>query len=151
MPNKLFFRVNVRNERNFVIWLTSGVNFINILRTNFSNERWFGSFSLVTFLVSFLLLQKICTKNTVNFINILHTCFFIQKCVFCQNVTREKLRKALLYKKHVCKMLMKLTPGIEYSLSCREILSIQALSLTIKENENTSFLLPCVPEILTQL
>jgi len=30
--------------------------------------------------------------------------------LFCQNVTRGKLRKALLYKKHTRKMLMKLTP-----------------------------------------
>jgi len=25
--------------------------------------------------------------------------FFVRKCFFCQNVTREKLREALLYKK----------------------------------------------------
>jgi len=31
-----------------------------------------------------------------------------------QNVTREKLRQALLYKKFNCKMLMKLTPGVNF-------------------------------------
>jgi len=37
--------------------------------------------------------------------------FFVQKYFFCQNVTREKLCKALLYEKHVRKTLMKLTVG----------------------------------------
>jgi len=32
----------------------------------------------------------------------------------CQNVTREKLRKALSYEKGARKVLMKLTPGIHY-------------------------------------
>jgi hypothetical protein len=37
--------------------------------TNFSYERRFGSFSLVMFLVTFLLWQKIRTKNTCNWWN----------------------------------------------------------------------------------
>jgi len=42
-----------------------------------------------------------------------YTCaLFVQKCFFCQNVTTEKLRKALSYKKHVRIMLMKLTLGL---------------------------------------
>jgi len=53
-----------------------GVNFINILLTNFSNERCFGSF-------------------------------------FYVHVTRKKLTKQRLYKKFVCKMLMKLTEGVQ--------------------------------------
>jgi hypothetical protein len=40
----------------------------------------------------------------------LYARIFCTKILFCQNVTREKLRKALLYKKCVRKMLMKLTP-----------------------------------------
>jgi len=36
---------------------------------------------------------------------------FHMKVLFCQNVTREKLRQALLYEKRECKMLMKLTLG----------------------------------------
>jgi hypothetical protein len=35
--------------------------------------------------------------------------FFIQKCFFCQNVTRKKLPKRILYKKRAHKMLIKLT------------------------------------------
>ncbi len=39
------------------------------------------------------------------------TCaFFVRKCFFHQNLTREKLRKALWYEKCTHKMLMKLTP-----------------------------------------
>ncbi len=45
--------------------LTPGVNFMNIFRTNFSYERGFGSFSLLTFLVTFLLWGKIHTKTCV--------------------------------------------------------------------------------------
>jgi len=37
--------------------------------------------------------------------------FLAQKFFFCQNVTREKLLKALSYEKRVCKMLMKSTAG----------------------------------------
>ncbi len=39
--------------------------------------------------------------------------FFVQKCFFHQTVTREKQRKALLYEKHVRKMLIKLTRGVK--------------------------------------
>ena len=35
--------------------------------------------------------------------------------LFCQNITREKLREALSYKKHMHKMLMKLTPGVNFT------------------------------------
>ncbi len=61
--------------------VTPVVNFINILRTNFSYKHSFGSFSLVT-----------CTY--------------------------KKLPKWRLYKKFVCKMLMKLTAGLR-GLECR--------------------------------
>ncbi len=51
----------------------------------------------------------------------MHT-FFVRKCFFflksfgqSQNVTREKLCKALLYEKRLCKMLMKLTPFLHRS------------------------------------
>jgi len=37
---------------------------------------------------------------------------FHTKVLFCQNITREKLRKALLYEKFVRKMLMKLTRNV---------------------------------------
>jgi hypothetical protein len=50
---------------------------------------------------------------SVNFINILLETFapiFLQKKLLSPNVTREKLRKALLHEKFTCKMLMKLTP-----------------------------------------
>ncbi len=43
------------------------------------------------------------------YLNLLHQ-YFCAKKVQSQNVTREKLRKALSYKKIVRKMLMKLTP-----------------------------------------
>jgi len=36
---------------------------------------------------------------------------FCTKLLFCQNVTRKMLRKALLCEKRACKMLMKLTPS----------------------------------------
>jgi ubiquinone/menaquinone biosynthesis C-methylase UbiE len=39
--------------------------------------------------------------------------FFVRKCFFCQNLTREKLREALLYVKRHCKMLMKLTQAFQ--------------------------------------
>jgi len=45
--------------------------------------------------------------------------FLYKKCFFCQNVTREKLRKlsckALLYKKRVHKTFMKLTPCVKFT------------------------------------
>jgi len=47
---------------------------------------------------------------SVNFINILRACFMNKSAYFCQNITREKLCKALSYKKRARKMLMKLTP-----------------------------------------
>jgi len=55
----------------------------------------------------------------VKFINILRVPFtpiflrqyFCAKILQSQSVARENLRKALLYKKFVCKMLMKLTLG----------------------------------------
>ncbi len=57
-------------------------------------------------------------SSGVDFINIL-LAFFVQKCFFCQNVTREKLRKlsckALLYKKRVHKTFMKLTPCVKFT------------------------------------
>jgi len=42
---------------------------------------------------------------------------------FCQKITkpkwtREKLREALSYEKHACKMLMKLTPGVNFNNLC---------------------------------
>ncbi len=43
--------------------LTPGVNFINILRTNFSYEHRFGSFSLVTCLVAFCFGKKFVRKT----------------------------------------------------------------------------------------
>jgi len=47
---KLFdqFTKNVKREREIVKNIETGVNFINILRTNFSYERHFVSFFLVT-------------------------------------------------------------------------------------------------------
>jgi hypothetical protein len=39
--------------------------------------------------------------------------FFVRKCFFCQNISREKLFEALSYKKRVRKMFMKLTPGCQ--------------------------------------
>ncbi len=52
----------------------------------------------------------------VNFINILHTNFSYEYVVLAAfstyvHVIREKLPKGRLYKKIVCLMLMKLTPG----------------------------------------
>jgi len=39
--------------------------------------------------------------------------FFLYESVFffCQNITNEKLREALSFEKHACKMLIKLTTG----------------------------------------
>jgi len=61
-------------------------------------------------------LEAVFGGTGVNFINILRAHFrikvlFLPKS-FCQsqNVTREKLREALLYEKRARKMLMKLTP-----------------------------------------
>jgi len=53
----------------------------------------------------------------VNFINILHALILPKS--FSQKITkpkcnREKLCKALLYKKHEGKMLMKLAPGVNF-------------------------------------
>ena len=63
--------------------LRSGVNFINFIGTNFSYERCFGSFLLVTY----GLVPKFCTKKArkmlmkltsgVNFINILLEAFML--------------------------------------------------------------------------
>jgi hypothetical protein len=39
--------------------------------------------------------------------------YFRAKKIQSQNVTREKLRKALSYKKFAHKMLMKLTPAVK--------------------------------------
>jgi len=54
-------------------------------------------------------------RTIVNFINILRAAFalifFCQK-IQSQTVTREKLRKALLYEKGARNMLMKLTPNV---------------------------------------
>jgi len=44
---------------------------------------------------------------------------FAQKKLQSQNVTREKLHKALSYKKHACKMLMKLATGVNFTNSLR--------------------------------
>jgi hypothetical protein len=52
---------SVRHARGRVCH--AGVNFINILRTNFLYERRLGSFFLVTFLVTFLPWRKIRTKT----------------------------------------------------------------------------------------
>ncbi len=54
----------------------------------------------------------------VNFINILRATFasiFFCKKIQSQNVSREKLRKALTYKKFVCKMLITLTPEVDFT------------------------------------
>jgi len=62
---------------------------------------------------------KMLVKLTtgVNFINILLATFapiFFGNKIQGQNVTRENLRKALLYEKFVRKMLMKLTTGVNF-------------------------------------
>jgi len=57
--------------------------------------------------------MKRIVKPGVNFIINLRTTFapiFYAKKLHSQNVTREKLRKALSYKKFSQNMLMKLTP-----------------------------------------
>ncbi len=40
--------------------------------------------------------------------------YFCAKKLQSQTMTREKLRKAHLYKKVMCKMLMALTPGVDF-------------------------------------
>jgi hypothetical protein len=52
-----------------------------------------------------------CRRSVVNFINILRAHLFCTKVLFWQNLTGEKLCKALSYEKRARKMLMKLTPG----------------------------------------
>jgi len=71
-------------------------------------------------IIVYLLLQKLFVKwwSNLLLVSILSTFY---KCLFCQyfcakklqsqNVTREKLHKALLYKNHVRKMMMKLNSG----------------------------------------
>jgi len=57
----------------------------------------------------------------VNFINILRAPFalvFLHQKLQSQIVTREKLRKALLYEKFAHKRLIKLTPRSDYIADC---------------------------------
>jgi hypothetical protein len=44
---------------------------------------------------------------------LLRQCFCAKK-LQSQNLTLEMVREALLYKKFACKMLMKLTPGVNF-------------------------------------
>ncbi len=101
---------------------TPGVNFINILRTAFVlvdpkgvKRYWWLNYIFYAFGI-----YK-CKSCTLNIDEIEPRCqfrqhftltFFCMKVIFCQNITREKLRKALLYEKHIHKMLMKLTPTV---------------------------------------
>ncbi len=64
--------------------------------------------------------------------------FFIWKCFFCQNVTREKLREALLYKKLKCKMLTKLPTRI--ANFCSDITLPITKNVVCKMNTKKSFL-----------
>jgi hypothetical protein len=98
---------------------TPVVNFTNILKAAFWTKN-FHQKNTNTFCK-----QRKATQNTfkqkapykmmvkltpvVNFINIV--CDLFCRYSFCQKRKREKLRKALLYKKCTHKMLMKLTPG----------------------------------------
>jgi hypothetical protein len=59
-------------------------------------------------------MRIMCVEKKCQFHQHFSHTFFVQKCFFCQNVTREKLRKALSYEKHTHKMLMKLTPMYEF-------------------------------------
>ncbi len=70
----------------------------------------FRSESIRRFLKSFNWWKMILHGQGVNFTNILSACF-VQKCFFCQNITREKLRKALSFEECAIKMLVKLTQG----------------------------------------
>jgi hypothetical protein len=78
--------------------------------------------------------------TVVNFINIFCTRFsnksaFLPKS-FCQsqNITREKLHKAFTHKKRSSKMLMKLTPGVQFVSTALVTLAILAGNITIKGN-----------------
>ncbi len=109
-----------------------GINFISILRAPFLYKGAFWSFSLITvWLCNFfgvsILAQKLLVKCWWNGLMVIWTRnqfhqhftlaflrqYFCAKKLHNQNVTREKLRKALLYKKFSSKMLMKLTQGIK--------------------------------------
>jgi len=86
------------------------------LTSSFFYKTKLCSFSLFTVL-GFVIFRGNVTKSWLNFINILWALFC--RCPFAkklqsQTVAREKLLKALLYKKQTCKMLMKLTQVKKY-------------------------------------
>jgi len=93
-----------KKERKFVEslsrlrrdWESPFVNFINILHTNFSNERHFGSFSLVTFwLWGEIRTKKIASKNLMKltpFVNV--TNIFTRR--FCSYILSTKNDRAKL-------------------------------------------------------
>ncbi len=88
--------LNVGEIDNRKVFLTSrGVNFINILHEIFQCKSVFRSFSLTTvWLCNFLAKQFHRTFYAHHFRQ-----YFCTKILQSQNVTREKLCKALLYKK----------------------------------------------------
>jgi len=63
-----------------------------------------------TIYLSFYTLKNKVSISSTFYLRLLRQYFYTKKFQ-SQNVTREKLRKALFYQKFSSKMLMKLTPG----------------------------------------
>jgi hypothetical protein len=94
-----------------------------ILKADFSNQIVFEC--SLRFIIFW---QKICTQMLLKSVGEIDSsgqfhqhfmqAFFVQKCFaklfFHLHVTREKLPKRLLYKKGACKILMELTPGVDF-------------------------------------
>jgi len=97
-------------------------------------------FSYLSFLLLLPFSSSALSPSSSQFHQCFTSAFFEQKCFFCQNVTREKLREALSYKKRAHKMLVKLTPPALFSsstffLSCSNCtaftLTLQLFSLPL--------------------
>ncbi len=73
--------------------------------------------------------------------------FFIRKCFFHQNVTREKLRKALLYEKRTRKMMMKLTEGGSVIKTANNETRLYVLKISIKFRNKFIILQPVADPI----
>jgi len=102
----LWGTTGVKAVRRTLMKSSPGVNFINVLRTNFLYERWFCSFFYVHVtrekLPKQCLYEKFVRKMNWLLLSMSSTFYvpiFCMKELFSQNVTREKLREALLYKK----------------------------------------------------
>ncbi len=61
--NTIRINLDFLKTKSFFIGFTTGVNFINIIRTNFLYERRFSSYMYIEKGAEMMFVQKICTFN----------------------------------------------------------------------------------------